>query len=261
MPSSAGDLVLLERAAAGVAAPDPHRRPSARGLGHQLFSSRMRLELVGHLRQRLLRRRSARRRGRRVTTLTFPNCGVGGREVVAGVAAAALLALDRRARDRLGDGEHVVQVERQVPAGVVLAVALRRSRVPAAPGARRARPAPARSSASVADDADQVLHAVLEVGVDGVRVLAAGRSRTARASRRSPASTCVVVDAPARRLRPGRTRRRTSPARRPKTSRSESELPPSRFAPCSPAATSPAANRPGTVVAVVSASTRTPPIM
>ena len=51
------------------------------------------------------------------------------------------------------------------------------------------------------------------------------------------------------------------PARRPKTSRSDSELPPSRLAPCMPPATSPAANSPGTVAASVSASTRTPPIM
>ena len=36
-----------------------------------------------------------------------------------------------------------------------------------------------------------------------------------------------------------------APVRAPNTSRSESELPPSRFAPCIPPATSPAANRPG----------------
>ena len=50
------------------------------------------------------------------------------------------------------------------------------------------------------------------------------------------------------------------PARRPKTMRSESEFPPRRFEPCMPPATSPAANRPATVEAVLSASTRTPPI-
>ena len=52
-----------------------------------------------------------------------------------------------------------------------------------------------------------------------------------------------------------------APVRCPKTSRSESELPPSRFAPCIPPATSPAANRPDRVVAPVSASTRIPPMM
>src|SRR5579875_1233166 len=36
------------------------------------------------------------------------------------------------------------------------------------------------------------------------------------------------------------------PARRPNTSRSDSEFPPSRFEPCMPPETSPAANRPGT---------------
>jgi hypothetical protein len=48
---------------------------------------------------------------------------------------------------------------------------------------------------------------------------------------------------------------------RPNTSNSISELPPRRFAPCSPPPTSPAANRPGTLEAWLSASTRTPPIM
>ena len=51
-----------------------------------------------------------------------------------------------------------------------------------------------------------------------------------------------------------------SPERRPNTSRSDSELPPSRFEPCMPPDTSPAANRPGTEAAPVSGSTSTPPI-
>ena len=52
-----------------------------------------------------------------------------------------------------------------------------------------------------------------------------------------------------------------SPARRPNTSRSERELPPSRLEPCIPPATSPAANRPGTPrAAAVSDSTAMPPI-
>src|ERR687898_2397694 len=52
-----------------------------------------------------------------------------------------------------------------------------------------------------------------------------------------------------------------SPALRPKTSRSESELPPRRFAPCSPPATSPAAKRPGTLEAAVSGWILIPPIV
>jgi hypothetical protein len=46
--------------------------------------------------------------------------------------------------------------------------------------------------------------------------------------------------------------RRPVPARRPKTIRSHSELPPRRLEPCMPPATSPAAKRPGTQVAAVS---------
>src|SRR5690606_33359615 len=54
-----------------------------------------------------------------------------------------------------------------------------------------------------------------------------------------------------------------SPARLPNTSRSDSELPPSRLEPCMPPATSPAANSPVTdpMAAVVSASTSIPPMM
>ena len=55
--------------------------------------------------------------------LNVPNSATLSGIVLAEVAAAALLALDRRARDRLGDGQQVAQVERRVPAGVVLAVA------------------------------------------------------------------------------------------------------------------------------------------
>ena len=51
-----------------------------------------------------------------------------------------------------------------------------------------------------------------------------------------------------------------SPARLPKTIVSVSELPPSRFAPCSPAVHSPAAYKPTTSVAWVSGSTTIPPI-
>ena len=51
-----------------------------------------------------------------------------------------------------------------------------------------------------------------------------------------------------------------SPARRPNTSRSDSELPPSRLDPCMPPEHSPAANRPATLAAAVSGSTSMPPI-
>ncbi|CAB4697846.1 unannotated protein [freshwater metagenome] len=51
------------------------------------------------------------------------------------------------------------------------------------------------------------------------------------------------------------------PARRPKTNKSDSELPPRRLDPCIPPATSPAANSPGTpTAAALSGTTSTPPI-
>ena len=62
-------------------------------------------------------------------------------------------------------------------------------------------------------------------------------------------------------VRPSAKSAAPMPARRPKTMRSESELPPRRLAPCMPPDTSPMAKSPGTVAACVSASTRTPPIM
>ena len=86
------------------------------------------------------------------------------------------------------------------------------------------------------------------------------RARTARARSASPSSTSRVVHAsPSPFVRANFAA--YSPARLPNTSRSDSELPPSRFAPCSPAAHSPHANRPGTVDICVSPSTRMPPIM
>ena len=51
-----------------------------------------------------------------------------------------------------------------------------------------------------------------------------------------------------------------APARRPKTSRSDSELPPSRLEPCMPPEHSPTAYRPVTALSSVSASTSTPPM-
>src|SRR4051794_1349610 len=45
--------------------------------------------------------------------------------IVAELGATALLADQRRARDRLGDGQETVQVQRGVPPGIVLAVARR----------------------------------------------------------------------------------------------------------------------------------------
>ena len=54
----------------------------------------------------------------RQTRLTLRHSVAHRREVVAGVAAAGLLADQCRAGDALRDDEHVVEVEREVPAGV-----------------------------------------------------------------------------------------------------------------------------------------------
>ncbi len=93
--------------------------------------------------------------------------------VVAGVAAAALLALERRQRAALRHRQQRAQVERGVPARVVGAAAIR-------PRLRRALLEDLEllqrllQLALGADDADQVLHDVLQLGLDRVRVLAAG---------------------------------------------------------------------------------------
>ncbi len=108
-----------------------------------------------------------------------------------------------------------------------------------------------------ADDADERVHRLLQVVLDGVGVLAAlpGERRQRRGLRLAQ-----------RRLgqRGAGLRAACSaeavPARLPKTSRSDSELPPSRLEPCIPPATSPAANSPATFAPAVSGSTSTPPI-
>ena len=108
------------------------------------------------------------------------------------------------------------------------------------------------------ENSDQTLHRVLQIVVNRVGILAAGPFK-----RRQRLALGLLdlrgIDRRRRRLA-SRTRAAASPARRPNTSKSESELPPSRFAPCKPPAASPAANSPGTEVCAVSASTRMPPI-
>src|SRR3954452_12146022 len=92
--------------------------------------------------------------------------------VVAGVSPARLLALERRLRDALGDQEHVAQVDRQVPAGVVAAVArhvqVLRTLLELLDLAERLL-----QLLTGADDADQVVHRLLELLLDRVRVLGA----------------------------------------------------------------------------------------
>ena len=113
-----------------------------------------------------------------------------------------------------------------------------------------------------ANDAHQVLHDFLKFLVDRVRVLAlAGGTRPERRQGHLGGFNHIFLS----RLGPLLTQSlgilaAYSPARLPNTSRSDKELPPRRLAPCIPPATSPAANRPGTVVAWLSASTSTPPM-
>ncbi len=81
-------------------------------------------------------------------------------------------------------------------------------------------------------------------------------------------SASAAAASTSRSLTSGRSKARAAaysaacqPARRPKTSRSDSEFPPSRFEPCMPPATSPDAYRPGTPrAAAVSDSTAMPPM-
>ena len=102
--------------------------------------------------------------------LTRRHVAVHRRMVLAGVAAARLRALQRGPCHALADQQHVPQVQREVPAGVELPVPLD----PGPPG-----PYPQVGQllqrllhlALAADDADQVVHRLLEFLVEGVRVL------------------------------------------------------------------------------------------
>src|SRR5262245_6631976 len=81
------------------------------------------LQLAGHVRNR-----HARHVHPSVATLAHDDVHPAPRRVLVGmvfaeVAAAALLALDRRACDRLRYGQQVVEIKRRVPRRVVLAVA------------------------------------------------------------------------------------------------------------------------------------------
>ena len=174
-----------------------------------------------------------------------PAAVVGRRDSRAGCARRGSRSAARALRVMASETvSRLSQLEDEVPARVV------------GPAARRAdvRPAPAQLGQLAerlvevgldAEDPDQPLHR-RPAGRAGSRT--GPRPRSARAARR------------ARRVAPpgpGPGRRTASPAvaaawaaapapvRAPNTSRSDSELPPSRFAPCIPPATSPAAYRPG----------------
>ena len=179
-------------------------------------------------------------------------------KVVAEMRAAALFALDGGAGDDFGDGQQIALGRAQCASRNCIRDGRRRRRVRLCaasclmlssawsisfPGARcRRGPAscPARRVARHRD--------CRRLRVRKVRATAFPSTRVRRCSRRLADFSW-------------RIRAAYSPARLPKTSRSERELPPSRFAPCRPAAHSPAAKRPGTSDIWESASTLTPPIM
>ena len=152
------------------------------------------------------------------------------------------------------------KIHRRVPAVVVLAV-VRRCR-PAPPASRRLRDHVERllHFALGAHDADQVLHGLLQLVLDLIRILA-GRAALEGLQRRSLRQLSICASSIAAAPFCLANSAANWPARFPNTSRSDSELPPSRFAPCRPAAASPAAKSPGTVDICESPSTRMPPIM
>ena len=130
----------------------------------------------------------------RTTMLNLPKPASLLGIVVAEVAAAALLALERRARDGLGDRQQVVQVQRGVPAGVVLAVARDRRRFAA-------------RFSKLAESPQGLLHflfartmptrsciIVLQVLLDLVRPLGRSARSNGRQRHRPPASTCSRVE-------------------------------------------------------------------
>ncbi len=96
--------------------------------------------------------------------------------VVAGVAAAALGARQRGLGDAFADQQHVAQVDRQVPAGVVLTVSLHLHVLESL--AKLVQPAQRLGDfVRVADDAHQVVHRLLQFQVQGVRILRRGAVR------------------------------------------------------------------------------------
>ena len=160
------DVVVLELAAAGISAPDaelagvPHHLPPSK----KAWSSG---GIVGRSCRNSLIWPSVSSR----IKFTLPHSASVFGIVVARVPAAALGALQRGLGNALRDAEHVVQVDREVPTGVVLAVPLNGE--------------PARALAQLADclegplhllrvpdDADELVHRLLQLVLDRVRVLA-----------------------------------------------------------------------------------------
>ena len=144
-----------------------------------------------------------------------------------------------------------------MPAGVVLAVPRRggHMRALAQPVDRFER---LQHLVFMAHDADFRLHHRLQLVLNRKRILALAASLEGRYGPVLGVLDLLPVDAGGT-VFPRANAAAYSPARLPKTSRSDSELPPRRLAPCRPDAHSPAANNPGTLLICESASTSMPP--
>ena len=181
------------------------------------------------------------------------------RVVVAGVPATAFGALQRRLGHAFTDQEHVAHVQRQVQPGLYRRspstwMCLNRSR------ACRAATTP-RIFVCLADDADQVVHRLLQFQLQRVRVLRGGtvRRRLEGCSARLAARRRRLRHSSAGCLRPHVVgSAQAGPTAEHQQVRQRVAA--SRFEPCMPPEHSPAAKSPGTVAAPVSASTSTPPI-
>ena len=185
------DLELLQHAAGVVAAPDlhlrrvghlarPFRQQVQLGLGQvllQLAALEQADQLRRHAGQRLAGQLDRPVLGLRADQVDLTPLRVGLGVVVPGVAAPALLALQRGLGHAFADGEHVAQVQGQVPARVELPVPLDGD----AGGALLELLQPAQCLfhlLAATDDADQVVHRLLQLLVQRVRVLPAlGRER------------------------------------------------------------------------------------
>src|SRR6185437_7342019 len=110
------------RRSPGARSAAPGRRPvpgECSPLFHLLDNG---FELLRHRWNRLTRELHLAAGPFRQHEIEGSECRILVREVVAKVAATALLSLERRPRHRFRHGEQVLEVERGVPAGIVLAV-------------------------------------------------------------------------------------------------------------------------------------------
>jgi hypothetical protein len=245
------DLELGERARPPSASPGR----SASGCSASVASSGLGQgrQVVGHRGDRRVATSSPRRRAATDDVAPAQLFSVSGSR--AGCGRRGSPRGERAARDRLGDLDEVADLEDEVPAGLkarppAARRSQARSRIDGSAIAPRGRPSSGRSRRATASSPGAPRGAGTDPRPSALErrlELQLGRPDLGGIAVRLVALAAAWAAAPA-------------PARWPKTSRSDSELPPSRFAPCIPPVTSPARTGPGSVVAPVSASTRMPPI-